>query len=96
MRRKSPLLPVLCCAFLSAGTATPLDDYVSKPEPDFAWRDTGKTVWPLAFGGRAHLLNVTSLAWLDESKAVVVPRNGGAKPPCGRIRWQLSCPRRSP
>ena len=50
-------------------TATPLDDYINKPEPDFAWRDTGKVVWPLAFGGKAHMLNVTSLRWLDESRA---------------------------
>ena len=69
---------LLPCLLLTLTAATPLDDYVSKPEPDYAWRDTGKSVWPLAFGGRAHLLNVTSLSWLDTSKAMVVPKNGGA------------------
>lgn len=62
----SGLLVLILCGFVNS---TPLDDYVSKPEPDFSWRDTGDTVWPLVFGGKAHILNVTSLRWMDESRA---------------------------
>jgi len=61
--------PLVLLLLVQAAYATPLDDYVSKPEPDFAWRDTGDTVWPLLFGGKAYILNVTSLRWMDESRA---------------------------
>lgn len=46
-----------------------LDEYVSKPDPNFKWRDTGGRVKMLS-GATAHILNVTSQQWLDDSRAV--------------------------
>mmetsp|Transcript_23111 Transcript_23111/g.32621 ORF Transcript_23111/g.32621 Transcript_23111/m.32621 type:complete len:520 (-) Transcript_23111:242-1801(-) len=48
--------------------ATALDDYVSAPDPNYSWRDTGAN-FKTVFGGTAHVLNVTSQRWLDTSKA---------------------------
>lgn len=55
---------------VAAAAATPLDDYVSKPEPVFGWVDTGLRVTGMLSGGTAHILNVTSLQWMDETRAV--------------------------
>lgn len=64
------LISVLLGATLAGrALSTPLDDYVSKPDPNYGWKDTGARV-KLLFGGTAHILNVTSQQWLDESKAV--------------------------
>lgn len=60
-------LLLLAAPGLAAG---PLDEYVSKPEPVYSWRDTGHRVTGLLFGGTATILNVTSLTWLDTSKAI--------------------------
>ena len=60
-------LLLLVAPGLAAG---PLDEYVSKPEPVYSWRDTGHRVTGLLFGGTATILNVTSLTWLDTSKAI--------------------------
>lgn len=49
---------------------TPLDTYIRKPEPVFKWRDTGFVIDKMLFGSTAHMLNVTSLEWLDTSKAI--------------------------
>jgi PhoPQ-activated pathogenicity-related protein len=49
--------------------ATPLDDYVNKPDSNYAWFDTKQTVTGMAFGGVGHVLNVTSQQWLDASFA---------------------------
>lgn len=61
-----------CCALLTVVSAalTPLDTYIRKVEPKFAWRDTGVVYDKLIFGSTAHMLNVTSLEWLDTTKAV--------------------------
>jgi hypothetical protein len=71
-----------------AGASTPLDDYLGEPEATYSWRDTGVRVSGMLFGGTADLLNVTSLSWMDTSRAsglagsvwshqvaVVVPKN---------------------
>jgi len=47
---------------------TALDDYVSRPDPHYQWRDTGSRVNMIH--GTGHVLNVTSQKWLDESRAV--------------------------
>ena len=60
---------MLCTLLVVAAAATPLDDYVSKPEPVYAFFDTGATVKPTLSTSTAHILNVTSLKWLDESRA---------------------------
>jgi len=54
---------VACTALVNSN---PLDDFVSKPESVYKYVDTlytGKTL----LGGTVHVLNVTSLAWLDTS-----------------------------
>lgn len=48
--------------------ATPLDDYVSKPDPNYRWFDTNATIKTL-LGGTGYVLNVTSQQWLDTSRA---------------------------
>lgn len=63
-----------CCAFAAFALAlvvsttpvagNPLDDYVSKPEAVYKYFDTGQRIKTLT-GGTAHVLNVTSLAYLD-------------------------------
>lgn len=45
---------------------TILQDYIDLPEPDYKWHDTGITFTTL-FGGQAHVLNVTSLKWLNDT-----------------------------
>ena len=49
---------------------TPLDVYVQKSEPKYSWYDTGVVVDKMLFGSTAHMLNVTSLEWLDTARAV--------------------------
>ena len=65
---------MLRCSLLGllAGTVLggPLDDYVSKVEPKYGWRDTGARVTPFLSDTTAHILNVTSLEWLDVSRAI--------------------------
>ena len=52
-------LSALSAAF--SAPQTPFDAYLERPEPDFAWRDTGVNITgPLLFGGVARILNVTS------------------------------------
>ena len=61
-------LSALSAAF--SAPQTPFDAYLERPEPDFAWRDTGVNITgPLLFGGVARILNVTSQRWLDASRA---------------------------
>jgi len=50
-----------------APLSVPLDDYVSKPDPNYKWSDTGEVVKMLS--GTGYLLNVTSQQWLNESLA---------------------------
>ena len=40
------IFALLCTAVLAS--ATPLDDYVSKPDPAYKWVDTGQTIVPNA------------------------------------------------
>jgi PhoPQ-activated pathogenicity-related protein len=57
-------------ALAATANATPLDDYVSKPDSNYKWHDTGARVTPLLSTATAHILNVTSQQWLDTSRAV--------------------------
>ena len=61
------LLLFILAQVLAQDGSIPIDDYVSAPEPDYAWVKYGEGRTPL--GGQAHYLNVTSLRWLDTSKA---------------------------
>ena len=53
---------------VSVVMSTDLDDYVSKDEEVFAWFDKHEG-FTTAWGGQAHVLNVTSQTWMDESRA---------------------------
>jgi PhoPQ-activated pathogenicity-related protein len=84
-RVASILIAVACLAALASScAATPLDDYIQRPEPRFSYRDTGLRIG----GGGAwdgYIFNVTTLQWLtdrDSSQsiwwhyvALIVPRS---------------------
>ena len=55
-------LSALSAAF--SAPQTPFDAYLERPEPDFAWRDTGVNITgPLLFGGVA--MGCTGLRSID-------------------------------
>jgi PhoPQ-activated pathogenicity-related protein len=62
----SASVPALTAAVDPLTTA--LDDYMAKPEAVFNWSDTGARITTLT-GGTGHVLNVTSLTWLDVTRA---------------------------
>ena len=62
----SASVPALTAAVDPLSTA--LDDYMAKPEAVFNWSDTGARITTLT-GGTGHVLNVTSLTWLDVTRA---------------------------
>ena len=41
------------------------DDYINRDEPEFKWHYTGRSFSTL-MGGKAYVLNVTSLRWLTD------------------------------
>ena len=47
------------------------NDYINAPAPEFKWHQTGNTFTTLT-GGKAYVLNVTSIQWLDESVYEVI------------------------
>lgn len=68
--------------------ANVLDDYVAKDEEVYNWYQETNGTFKTPWGNTAHILNVTSQTWLDESKArgprgavwdhriaVIVPKN---------------------
>jgi PhoPQ-activated pathogenicity-related protein len=57
-------------AHVSVNALNPLDEYIRKPESKFAWHDTGVVIDKMLFGSTATMLNVTSLEWLDTTKAI--------------------------
>jgi PhoPQ-activated pathogenicity-related protein len=67
---KLKLLSLLSLTITTSTALTALDDYIRKAEPKFSWRDTGRRVEKLPFGSTAVELNVTSLEWLDVTKAI--------------------------
>ena len=73
--RAGTILVVTAAGAAAAGDRT-LANYVAAPEPDFGWVDTGLTV-NMGEGTIAHILNVTSLRWLEADKAYVQPKHGG-------------------
>lgn len=54
-----------------SSTGLPLDEYINKPEEVYKWVEYSNASFKTLFGGTAHVLNVTSQTWLDESKAGV-------------------------
>ena len=59
------LLMTFCNIFFASGLH--IDDYLDKPEPVYNWTKYAEGKSPN--GGTVHYLNVTSLRWLDTSKA---------------------------
>jgi len=57
------------CAF-----ATPLDDYVNKPDPNYSWTDTGYRTGGKGWSG--YVLNMTSQAWLTSGDWSFEPGKG--------------------
>ena len=47
----------------------PLDEYISFDDGHFKWHEDKDLKFTTALGGTAHVLNVTSQKWLDESYA---------------------------
>ena len=56
-------------ATLVGALANPFNEYINHDDGKFAWKDTGDKIDTL-LGGTGYMLNVTSLQWLDESRAV--------------------------
>ena len=78
---------LLVALIVSVVKGNALDDYVSRDEEVYGWFDKNET-FTTAWGNTAHILNVTSQTWMDESRAhgprgsiwdhtviVVVPKN---------------------
>jgi len=64
---------VIVAALQTVDEAAPLnalDKYVSTPDPNFHWFDTGARVKPAFSSATAHILNVTSQQWLTEAQAI--------------------------
>eukprot|EP00045_Choanoeca_perplexa_P003730 m.33128 g.33128 ORF g.33128 m.33128 type:complete len:491 (+) comp12198_c0_seq1:30-1502(+) len=53
------------CAIAALSHATPLDDYVNKPDDTYAWTDLQMT--ENGTGYTAHFLNMTSQTWLSSA-----------------------------
>ena len=47
--------------------ANAFNEYINREEPDYKWENTNKT-FHTALGATVHMLNVTSLKWLNESQ----------------------------
>jgi PhoPQ-activated pathogenicity-related protein len=59
----------LFIGFISIVSAIkPLDEYVSKEEPDYGWYFIEDYTFKSLWGGTGYVLNVTSQRWIDESK----------------------------
>ena len=66
MKYLSLLLISLICSVVNS---IPLDDYVGSPEEVYKWRILANETRKTLFGNTLYVLNVTSLKWLDTSKA---------------------------
>ena len=51
------------------GRADVLSEYVEGPEESFSWFEEEDLKFKTTRGNTAHVLNVTSLKWMDESRA---------------------------
>jgi len=69
----SKYLSLLCAIIgvvVSDNTTRPIDEYVSAPEKVYKWEHLKNATFrtPI-WGSTVHVLNVTSLEWLDVTKA---------------------------
>jgi hypothetical protein len=58
----------LCLYEVASIKSSVLDDYLAKPEPVFNWEHIPELAFKTLNGNQAHVLNVTSLEYLDDSK----------------------------
>ena len=59
---------ILCFTCALGIKSNVLDDYLSKPEAVFKWHEVPELSFQTLSGNTAHILNVTSLEYLDISK----------------------------
>ena len=71
MVRAVNLCLLLAVAGAMLANATPLDDYINKADENYKWVDTGLQ-FDTFFGGKAHVLNVTSQRWMDKTRGYVL------------------------
>ena len=62
------LIIACCLSQVACIKSSALDDYLSKPEPVFEWEHIPELSFKTLNGNQAHVLNVTSLEYLDQSK----------------------------
>ena len=69
MRSGSLFQNLLLLFLFNCTLATPLDDYVRKPDPHYSWTELNYTFSGAVFNDdyTAHVLNMTSQKWLDET-----------------------------
>jgi hypothetical protein len=62
---------VVAILFMAMASASvPLDDYVNKDEPVYKWEYLKDKTFESKLGNTVFVLNVTSLEWLDQSRAI--------------------------
>jgi hypothetical protein len=54
---------------VSTVSAYILSDYVAAPEENFNWFEESDQSFKTLWGNTARILNVTSLKWMDETRA---------------------------
>lgn len=56
------------CADIGQKKVSILDEYISRDDGHFKWHVESEMSFKTLTGNQAHVLNVTSQKWLDESK----------------------------
>jgi hypothetical protein len=54
------MINILILAISSVAAMRPLDDYVSKEDPNYKWYEVENSTFHSLWGGTGHVLNVTS------------------------------------
>jgi len=62
-------LQVMALFMAMTAAVVPLDEYVSAPESVYKWEKLHDATFTSTLGNTVYVLNVTSLDWLDVSKA---------------------------
>ena len=68
-------IAILVAGFLAAATATPLDDYVNKPDATYEYRDLGNPY--RGDGFTSYFVNMTSQTWLSGELRIGVRYRSG-------------------
>ena len=59
---------IICVTCTLGIESTVMDDYLAEPEAVFSWQEVPELSFQTLAGNTAHILNVTSLEYLDTSK----------------------------